>query len=886
MSLLRTLLARFTALFRRHQLDADLDEELRGHIDLAIEEKIKGGVSPTEARTAALKEFGGMTQTKESYRALRGLPIFETFANDLRFGLRQLVKSPAFALTAILTLALGIGATTAIFSVVKAVLLTPLPYKDPGRIVAVWTANAAQGGQPLPSSAGDFAIWKQRSGVFEDLAPSYDNEQTLTGQGAPQLLIGYAVSASYLRILGVAPQLGRLYSDQEDSPNGPKVALLSDHLWRTTFHSNPAIVNKVITLDGLAYTVLGVMPRGFDYPTTVEIWTPSAMAASAYNDFNNPYVRILGRLRAGVTLAEAQKTLNDIEAQVAATHPQTDSGNRVVLVPLREQLDGDIRKPLLILMGAVGLVLLIACANTAGLSLARNAERQKEIAVRLALGATRLRLLCQFVTESLLLAAIGGTGGVLLALGGNRFLLRLFPTDVANLNIPKVTQIPLDPGVLLFSLAITALTAFLFGIVPVLKAMKTEAGAAMKDSGRGNTTTRQSNRSRSAVVVSEVALSLMLLTGAGLVVESFQKILNADLGFQPDHVLSLQVFLPQDRYPSTDRAKRLQFVEAVEKRLSALPGAKSAGSINFLPLSGFWGTSSFLLRGQAPPKNGQAPEADNRIVTPGYLQTMGIPLSHGRAFTNADRAGAVQVAMINQTMAKQFFGGKDPVGEELNLGSADKPDWWQIVGVAGDVKAFGQDQPTHADIYRPFAQVPFPLIAFTLRTETDPASMVKSAEQAMWSVDPNLPVLKAIPMDLLASQTLAVRRASSALISAFAVLALVLACIGIYGVMAYAVTQRRQEIGVRMALGAQRGDVLRMMMGLGIRLTLLGVFIGLIGAFALTRWMASLLFEVNAMNPLIFSMAATVLVVVALAASYFPSRRAASIHPMQALRTE
>jgi putative ABC transport system permease protein len=886
MSLLRTLLARFTALFRRHQLDADLDEELRGHIDLAIEEKIKGGMSPTEARTAALKEFGGMTQTKESYRALRGLPIFETFANDLRFGLRQLVKSPAFALTAILTLALGIGATTAIFSVVKAVLLAPLPYKDPGRIVAVWTANAAQGGQPLPSSAGDFAIWKQRSGVFEDLAPSYDNEQTLTGQGAPQLLIGYAVSASYLRILGVAPQLGRLYSDQEDSPNGPKVALLSDHLWRTTFHSNPAIVNKVITLDGLAYTVLGVMPRGFDYPTTVEIWTPSAMAASAYNDFNNPYVRILGRLRAGVTLEQAQKTLNDIEAQVAATHPQTDSGNRVVLVPLREQLDGDIRKPLLILMGAVGLVLLIACANTAGLSLARNAERQKEIAVRLALGATRLRLLCQFVTESLLLAAIGGTGGVLLALGGNRFLLRLFPIDVANLNIPKVTQIPLDPGVLLFSLAITALTAFLFGIVPVLKAMKTEAGAAMKDSGRGNTTTRQSNRSRSAVVVSEVALSLMLLTGAGLVVESFQKVLNADLGFQPDHVLSLQVFLPQDRYPSTDRAKRLQFVEAVEKRLSALPGAKSAGSINFLPLSGFWGTSSFLLRGQAPPKNGQAPEADNRIVTPGYLQTMGIPLSHGRAFTNADRAGAVQVAMINQTMAKQFFGGKDPVGEELNLGSADKPDWWQIVGVAGDVKAFGQDQPTHADIYRPFAQVPFPLIAFTLRTETDPASMVKSAEQAMWSVDPNLPVLKAIPMDLLASQTLAVRRASSALISAFAVLALVLACIGIYGVMAYAVTQRRQEIGVRMALGAQRGDVLRMMMGLGIRLTLLGVFIGLIGAFALTRWMASLLFEVNAMNPLIFSMAATVLVVVALAASYFPSRRAASIHPMQALRTE
>jgi putative ABC transport system permease protein len=886
MEFIRILASRIRALWSGQRLDDDLDEELRTHIAFATEENLKGGMTEQQARTAALKEFGGMTQTKESYRVVRGLPVLETLANDLRFGLRQLVKAPAFALTAILTLALGIGATTAIFSVVKAVLLAPLPYKDPGRIVAVWTANAAQGGQPLPSSAGDFAIWKQRSGVFEDLAPSYDNEQTLTGQGAPQLLIGYAVSASYLRILGVPPQLGRLYTDQEDSPQGPKVALLSDRLWRTTFHSNPGIVDKSITLDGVAYTVLGVMPRGFDYPTTVEIWTPSAMAASAYDDFNNPYVRILGRLRPGVTLAEAQKTLNDVEALVAAAHPQTDGGNRVVLVPLREQLDGDIRKPLLILMGAVGLVLLIACANTAGLALARNAERQKEIAVRLALGATRRRLLGQFVTESLLLAAIGGAGGVLLALAGNRFLLRLFPTDVANLNIPKVTEIPIDRGVFLFAFAITVLTAFLFGIVPVLKAMRTEAGAAMKDSARGSTATRRSNRSRSAVVVSEVALSLMLLTGAGLVVASFQKVLNADLGFQPDHVLSLQLFLPIDRYPSTDPEKRRQFVEAVEKRLSALPGVKSAGTINFLPMSGFWGTSSFLLRGQAAPKNGQAPEADDRIVTPGYLPTMQIPLLRGRNFTDADRAGGLQVAMINQTMAGHFFAGQDPIGQELNLGSADKPDWWQIVGVTGDVKAFGQDQATHADVYRPFDQRPFPLVAFTLRTKTDPASMVKSAEQAMWSVDPNLPVLKAIPMDLLASQTLTVRRASSALFSAFAVLALVLACIGIYGVMAYAVAQRRQEIGLRMALGARRGDVLRLMMGLGLRLTLSGVVIGLVGAFALTRLMTSLLFEVNAMNPLIFSIAAMVLVAVAMAASYLPSRRAASIEPMQALRTE
>jgi predicted permease len=886
MDLIRILLSRCAALFGKRKLDDDLDEELRAHIDHAVEENVKSGMTADAARTKALREFGGFTQTKEDYRMQRGLPLLETLAKDLRFGIRQLVKSPAFALTAILTLALGIGATTAIFSVVKAVLLAPLPYKDPGRIVAVWTTNAAQGGQPLPSTAGDFAIWKQRSGVFEDLAPSYDNEMTLTRQGKPQFLIGYAVSANYLRILGVAPQLGRLYTDQEDSPAGPKVALLSDHLWRSTFHSDPGIVNKAITLDGVAYSVLGVMPRGFDYPTSVEIWTPSAMVPSAHEDFDHTYVRILGRLRAGVTLAQAQKTLNDIEAEVAVAHPVTDNGNRVVLVPLREQLDGDIRMPLLILMGAVALVLLIACANTAGLALSRNAERQKEIAVRLALGATRRRLLRQFVTESLLLAAIGGVGGILLALTGTHFLLRLFPNDVANLNIPKVTQIPMDPGVLVFAFAVTLLTAVLFGIAPVLKGMRTEASAAMKDSSRNSTTTRGSNRSRSTVVVSEIALSLMLLTGAGLVVASFQKVINADLGFQPDRVLSLQLFLPPDRYPETDPTKRRQFVEAVEKKLNALPGVKSAGTINFLPLSGFWGTSSFLLRGQAPPKEGQAPEADNRVITPGYLRTMGIPLLRGRNFTDADRSGGLQVAMINQTMSRQYFKDRDPVGEELNLGTSDKPDWWQIVGVAGDVKAFGQDQPTHSDIYRPFDQLPFPLVAFSLRTQTDPASMVKSAEQAMWSVDPNLPVLKAIPMDLLANQTLAVRRASSALISAFAVLALLLACIGIYGVMTFAVAQRRQEIGVRMALGAQRGQVLRMMMGLGVRLTLLGVVVGMAGAFCLTRLMTSLLFEVSAINPLIFSSAAIILVAVAMTASYLPARRAASIDPMQALRTE
>ena len=404
---LKALWRRLRGVLSSDRSEQDFADELDGHVAMHIEDGVRAGLSREEARRQALIRLGGLEQAKIAHRERRGLPLLETLAQDVRYGLRLLGKSPGFACVSVVTLALGIGATTAIFSVVKAVLLNQLPYKDPGSIVAVWTANQASGGQPLPSSPGDFATWKQKSGVFEDMAPSYDDEKTLTGEGAPQFLIGYGVSANYLRILGAQPQLGRLYTDDEDKAKAPNVALLSDHLWRTTFHSDPGVVGRAITLEGKPYTVVGVMPRGFDYPQTVEIWTPAAMAPSDFDDFKHTYVRILARLKPGVTLAAAQKAMNELEVQVDAAHPDTDGGNRVVLVPLREQLAGDIRRPLLILLGAVALVLLIACANTAGLALARDAERQKEIAVRLALGATRMRLLRQFLTESLLLAVIG-----------------------------------------------------------------------------------------------------------------------------------------------------------------------------------------------------------------------------------------------------------------------------------------------------------------------------------------------------------------------------------------------------------------------------------------------------------------------------------------------
>ncbi|MGA9718708.1 MAG: ABC transporter permease [Acidobacteriaceae bacterium] len=872
-------------LFPRNRRYDDLAVSIHEHIEERTEELMEDGMPREEAAQKARREFGNVTMIAERSRQVWQWPTLESIWADVRFALHQLRKSPGFALTAILTLALGVGATTALFSVVKAVLLNSLPYKDPDRLVAVWTANDARDGKPHPSSAADFAAWK-RSNVFEAVAPSYDDERTLTGQGAPQLLIGYAVSANYLRILGVEPRLGRLYTDTEDRPGGPQVALLSDQLWRSKFSADPQIIGKAITLDGSPFTVLGVMPPAFNYPSTVQVWTPAALAPSAFDDYDHHWIRILGRLKPGVSLAEAQKAINAVEAQVAAAHPSTDSGNRVVLVPLREQLAGDIRKPLLLLMAAAFLVLLIACANTAGLALARDAERQKEIAVRLALGATRLRLLRQFVTESLVLAAIGGAIGIPLAFAGTHFLLMLFPNDVANLDIPKVTQIPMDRGVLLFALAVTLLTGVLAGIAPVLKAMRTKADSAMSANNRGSTASRSANRPRNAVVISEIALSLILLTAAGLVVASFKRVVNSDLGFQPDHVLSLEVFLPADRYPRADATRMRVFVSELTRRLTMLPGVKSAGATDFLPLSGFWGTSSFLLRGQTPPKQSQEPEADDRAITPEYLRTMGIPLLRGRNFTADDRSGSQQVAMVNQTFANHFLKGKDPIGAELNLGSADKPDWWRIVGVVGDVKAFGQDQPTHDDIYRPFDQQPIPIVAFTIRTQTDPEAMIKIAEQTLWTVDPDLPVFKAISMDVLAAQSRAVRRASSVLVSAFAVLALVLACIGIYGVMAYSVTQRTQEIGVRMALGAQRADVLRLVMGFGVRLTFMGVLIGLVCSFISTRLMTSLLFEIDAANPLVFSLPAALLILVTVLAAYLPARRAASIDPMLALRAE
>jgi len=804
---------------------------------------------------------------------------------DVRYALRQLRTSPGFTAVAVITLALGIGANTAIFSVVNTVLLAHLPYKDVDRLAMVWASIPARGGELNTISAGDFTDWKRKNEVFEDLAASFDNEVTLTGSGEPKLVLGYAFTPNYFQILGVNPALGRTFTTDE-AVHEQTVAVISDKLWRTTLQSDPHILGRSITLNAKPYTVIGVMPPDFNYPPQTELWMPLAIPSHMIGDYEHHYIHVMGRLKRGISPAEAQTRMIALEHQLAVAHPDFDSGNDVMVEPLRRQLTGDIRMPLLVLLGAVGFVLCIACANIASLLLARSASRRKEISVRVALGASRLRLLRQSMTESFLLAFLGGALGILLASWCTQLLLGIFPNDVANLSIPKVESIPINATVLWFAVGITLLTVLVFGGAPALQSARANANEVLKESGRGLFGGSRSSNLRRVLVVTEFILSLVLLTGAGLFVKSFRIVAGGDLGFRADHLLALEIFLPPNRYPETPPEKRRAFVDGVVSRLQGLPGVQSVAATNFLPLTGFWNTTDFLIEGRALPKAGVKPSADDRLITPGYFATMGMTLLRGRGFADTDRSGSEKVAVINSTLAERYFSGQDPIGKALNLGSPEHPDQWRIVGLVSDVKAFGPDQPVHPDLYRPLSQLSFPLLAFAVRTTGDPSALLKSSEQAIWDIDKDQPMFDAFPVSKLAAQSVTVRRASAVLLTGFSALALILTAVGLYGITAYTVAQRTQEIGIRMALGAERGDVLRLILGQGTRLVLVGEVIGIAGALVLARLIPSLLYGVPANDPLVFVSVGTVLGVIALLACYLPARRAAKTDPMVALRYE
>ena len=802
---------------------------------------------------------------------------------DVRFAIRQLRKNKTFTAIAVTTLALAVGATTAIFSVVHAVLLAPLPYRQVDRLTQVWGRNPSRGDLQFPISAGDFTDWKQKNDVFEDIAASYDDAVTLTGAGEPKLVLGYVVMPNYFHILGVGPQIGRSFTEEEAETKAP-VVVLSHKFWRNSLHGDPNILGKAITLDGKPHTVIGVMAAGFDFPPRNELWMPLSLGTAA-SSYEYRYIRVIGRLKPGISVPQAQAHMNALEHQVADQHPKTDAGNETWVEPLQHQLSGDIRLPLLALFGAVGLVLLIACVNIASLFLARASDRKVEVSVRVALGATRLRLLRQFLSESLALSLIGGVVGILLAVWCARFLLNIFPNGVANLSIPKVEAIPINTSVLLFALAITIVTGLIFGLIPAMQSASADANDALREL-RTSTSGVRSTRLRSALVAAQIALAMVLLAGGGLMIQSFRHVYAQNLGFHSDPVLALEVFLPQNRYPFDQPEKRVSFISNVIAGLKKLPGASSVSAVNFLPLSGFSGGTDFKIIGDVRQTDRVKPNADNQLITPEYFSTMGISVVRGRSFTETDRSGSEGVAIVNATFVRRYLANQDPVDKVLEISDYPHPVRSRIVGVVSDVKSSGAEHPTHAEIYRPLAQVPFPLLAFVVRTSGDPAALLKSAEQALWAVDKDQPVFDAMPMRVLAAQSITLRRTSTILLTAFAALALIVAAVGLYGVIAYSVVRRTHEIGIRMALGARRTDVLQHVLGQGMTLVLAGEIAGCIVALLVTQLVSGVLYGVSPRDPGTFFFVVLTLTAVALIACYVPARRATRVDPMVALRYE
>jgi putative ABC transport system permease protein len=808
----------------------------------------------------------------------------ESFLQDLRFGFRQLLGKPGFTAIAILSLALGIGANTAIFSLVDAVLLRPLPFQDPDRLVMVWE-DAAKIGFPRNTPApANYADWRAQNQVFEDMAALDWRAYNMTDEGEPEKVGAQAVTANFFPLLGVKPELGRVFNAEEDKPDGNKVALISYGLWQRRFGGNPALIGKEILLDEQKHTVIGVMPPGFQFMANeTGLWVPMAFSRETLARRGNHYLTVVARMKPGVSLRQAHADIAAITQRINRDNPESWSGFDLgsVVISLREQLAGDVRPALIVLLVAVGFVLLIACANIANLLLSRGAARYREVAVRAALGAGRNRIMRQLLTESVLLAVAGGVSGLLFAWLSFSFLKQIIPNGMALNAVVRI-----DARVFGFTLLLSLLTGIVFGLAPALQAAKVDLNEALKQGGGRAGTGAGHRRLRSALVVIEVALALVLLAGAGLLIQAFLRLRALDIGVNPENVLTLRTALPGNKYG--ELPKRTAFYQQVLERMRALPGVVSAGYTTATPLTWKGGTNSFLVEGrdQAP---GQ--DAQSRQVSTGYMETMGVKLLQGRFFDDHDGAQAQPVAIINETMARQFWPGENAMGKRFRLGvNNSQNSWVTVVGVIGDIKEMGLEAPAKAEMFFPYRQLPQMLWNMprdlAVRTTGDPMSVAAAARQAVWSVDPSQPVSNIRTMDEILAEEVAQRRIGMTLLAAFAALALALASLGIYGVLSYSVSQRTQEIGVRMALGAGRKEVLRLVLADGMLLAVAGVAIGLGVSFALTRLMAGLLFGVSASDPLTLGGVTLLLLAVALTACFIPARRATKVDPMAALRAE
>ena len=882
MSWFSELGSRLAMLFHAEQFDADLREELRLHRDMREREQIEAGLTPDEACYAARRKFGNDLALREESRDMWGWNWLENILQDLRYSFRILGKNPSFTAVAVLTLALGIGANTAIFSVVNAVLLKPLPYPDPDRLAVIWVTEPSAPGGLFPNTAPDFQDWQAQNQVFEGISAVTTAGATLTGSGEPLQLRGLSVSPNTFQVLGAQSQFGRSFLPDEGPTGHNHVVILSYGLWQSAFGGQKNIVGSKVTMDGEAYDVVGIMPKELRFPTiwgrNPQFWTPITMDAPKWKtDRGNHWFWVLARIKKGITLNQAAAEMVTISTRLAQQYPQTNTGVIARVKSLHEQLTGNVSEVLWVLFAAVGFLLLIACVNVANLLLTKSIGRRREIAVRLAVGAGAGRLVRQLLTESVLLFLLGGVAGLAVGMGALRLLLRATPTGY----LPEVVAVHLDGRVFGFTFLIAFVMGTLAGLIPALQATHVSFSKTLKQSGAAVAAPHE--LARGLLTAGEIALALVMLVGAGLATRSLVRLLGVQLGFDPRQVVTGSVSLPDSRYPKEPEQKA--FFRSLLDRVRALPGVVSAGAASELPLDG-GSNGAVVIEGQPAPKNmWSSPLVESCTVTPNYFRTMRIPLLSGRDVAEIDTPDVPLVAVINETMARRFWPNQDALGKRFKH-SDPEAKWITVVGVVGDVREFGLAEPAIPEAYYPESQQTYSGLVLAVRTANDPQSQVPAIRRALHELDKDLPWYEVQALPALVSDSSREKRFVALLLALFAAVALTLASVGIYGVVSYSVSQRTREIGIRMAFGAEVRAVLGMVLREGLRLVIIGVGVGLLGAWALSRYLSSILYAVRGTDSETYILAALLMAGVALVACLVPARRAAKVDPMVALRYE
>jgi putative ABC transport system permease protein len=885
MKFLRVLLSRIGALFRSRELDADLDEEIRSHLELLEREYIRGGMNAKDAQYAARREFGGATQIKEIYREQRTLSVVGILGQDLRYSVRTLRNSPTFAALGILTLALGIGVNTAVFSAVNAIVLRSLPYVDADRLVALWETFGQNRNERRSVAPANLPDYQRQNRVFTDMAGYALVSRNLTESGPPQRLWAEQATWNLLSVLGVRPERGRAFLAAEDRPGNDHEVIVSHEFWQKQFGSDPNILGQKVKLDGEPYRIIGVLPPGFKLPNQfgladpIVLYLPAAYPADLLASHGDHEIQVVARLKPDISLPRAQANLDRISEWLAKTYPGSRE-TRAQIGMLRDHVTRDVRTSLLVLLAAVAVVWLVACVNIANLLLARAITRQREIAVRVALGASRLRIITGLVVFSLVLASAGCFSGLVLGVGLERLLIKLAPAD-----IPRLHAVHFDWRVFTVMSLLSAVSGVLFGLFPAWHVSKTRPGESLKTSERAFAGTAVM-RWRGALTTSEIALSLILLVGSGLLLKSFVLLNAVDLGFETEHVLAAVINLPSIRYATAD--ERLAFFEQLETRVGAIPSVVGVGFANHLPLRGGWG-GGLQIDAVNSPSGGLAQfDVDLQAVNPGYFTTLGISLLKGRSLTPADRKGTLPVALVNRSFVRKFLAGQDPLQHRIRRGPQSP--WISIVGIVSDIRRDGKTSDVVPEVYFAAAQTdlyPVHLADFAIRAQGDPRKLLSAIQQNVWAIDKDLPLLmNAKTLDEIISASVSHRRFQALLIILFAGIALVLALVGIYGVISYSVAQRTAEIGIRVALGAQRKDILGLVLRQASIFISVGIFGGIAGAFGLSRYLSSSLFAIKPSDPATYIVATILLACVALIACLVPARRAARTDPIVALRYE